>query len=383
MKVKTGDMSRPIRMAFVGLGGCLHTMFGPVLPLVKGLEVVAVVDISDDKLAAARDRYGFGNVYHTLEECLDKEDVDAVLIGTPVYEHVAHAVTCAERGVHVFLEKPMARTPSECDEIIAAHEKAGTILMIGLMKRFNRSMRKVTELIEEGAIGRVMGIRHNWDWGPDETGWVDPGWRGALQTWGGQWGDHGAHSVNLAQWWSGPIQSVSAAFDITGPYPEVENDYIVIRTHESGARSIHQATRYFHRKGEEHYLVFGETGTIETRHSAEVWRYTTPHKVYLYRYGRLREDHQPKHSRNWLREGKLFGQYKVELDHFVDCVRTGKRPITDGAMGRAAVEVTSAAYLSAQEKREVTLPLTQEPDYELFFQTMVPRRTPPRYQRVR
>ena len=355
-------------------------MFGPVLRLVEGLDVVAVVDPSDDKLAAARDVYGLGNGYHSLQACLDRERVDAALIATPVYEHVAHSVACAERGVHVLLEKPMARSPNECDQIIAAHRKAGTILMVAFMKRFNRSMTKVAELIDEGAIGQVMGVRHNWDWGPDESGWIDPGWRGSIQTWGGQWQDHGAHSVNLAQWWAGPVRSVMGTFDITGPYPEVENDYTVICTHESGARSVHQATRYFHRQGEEHYLIFGENGTIETRHSAEVWRYTTPHEIVLHRYGRSSENHQPQHSRNWLRESKQYSQYKVELDHFVDCVRTGKRPLTEGKMGRAAVEVTSAAYLSAQEGREVTLPLTREPDYERFFRSLVPRRTPSRYQ---
>ena len=233
----------------------------------------------------------------------------------------------------------MARSPRECDAIIAAHEKAGTVLMMAFMKRFNRSMRRVTELIEGGEIGAVMGIRHNWDWGPDESGWVDPGWRGSVRTWGGQWQDHGSHSVNLAQWWAGPIRSVMAVFDITGPYPEVENDYIVVCTHESGARSTHQATRYFHRRGEERYLVFGETGTIETRHEAEVWRYTTPHEIVLHRYGRVEENHRPRHSRNWLVESEMHSQYKVELEHFADCVRSGKAPATDGAMGRAAVEV--------------------------------------------
>lgn len=372
-------MTTPVRMALVGLGSCLHTMFGPVLRLVDGLDVVAVVDSREDRLTAAREMYGLDNGYLSLDECLEKEELDAALIGTPVFEHVGHAVACAERGVHVLLEKPMARSPRECDEIIDAHAKAGTVLMMAFMKRFNRSMRKVTELIEGGAIGAVMGIRHNWDWGPDESGWVDPGWRGSVRTWGGQWQDHGSHSVNLSQWWAGPIRSVTAFFDITGPYPEVENDYIVVCTHESGARSTHAATRYFHRRGEERYLVFGETGTVETRHEADVFRYTTPHEIRLHRYGRVEENHRPKHSRNWQVESELHSQYKVELEHFVACVRNGKSPMTDGAMGRAAVEVTSAAYLSALERREVTLPLTEEPDYEYFFRHVAPQRTPARY----
>ena len=55
--------------------------------------------------------------------------------------------------------------------------------------------------------------------------------------------------------------------------------------------------------------------------------------------------------------------------------------LTDGAMVRAAVEGTSAAYLSAQERQEVMLPLTKEPDYENFFRNIVSCRTPPRYQK--
>lgn len=175
------------------------------------------------------------------------------------------------------------------------------------------------------------------------------------------------------------MHAVTACFDITEPYWEVETDYNVICTHASGVRSIHQSTKFFHRESEEHYLIFGETGTIELRHVAGVWQHTTPYELYLHRYGRLRESYQPSFSRNWLEEGRQFGQYRVELEHFVECVRDHKQPITTGESGRAVIEVISAAYLSAQEGREVILPLTELPDYETFFRGMVPR-IPPRYQ---
>lgn len=90
------------------------------------------------------------------------------------------------------------------------------------------------------------------------------------------------------------------------------------------------------------------------------------------------ENHQPPFSVNWLQEGVQYGQYKVELEHFVECIRENKQPITDGAEGRAVIEVISAAYLSAQEKREVTLPLTYLSDYEAFFRSLAPR-IPPAY----
>ena len=235
------------------------------------------------------------------------------------------------------------------------------------MKRFNRSMLKVAELLAEGAIGQVMGVRHNWDWGGHEGASFAPQWRGRLETWGGQWQDHGSHSVDFGALVGRPGALGHGLFRYHRAFYEVDNEYNVICTHASGARSVHQSSKFFHRQSEEHYLIFGETGTIELRHSAAVWHYTTPYKVYLHRYGRLRENHQPPFSINWLKEGQQFGQYKVELEHFVECVRDRKPPRTTGEDGRIVAEIISAAYLSAQEGREVELPLDSLPDFEGFF----------------
>lgn len=371
-------MPDPIRLAFVGCGNCLHVSFGPVLPFVPDIEVVAAVDPSEKALADARDVYGIPAGYTTLAACLQQETVDAVLIAAPVYEHRDLALLCAEHRLHVLMEKPMARTPAECEDIITAHRQSGTILMMAFMKRFNRSMLHVADLLEENAIGQVMGIRHNWDWGGNEEAVYGPHWRGRLETWGGQWQDHGAHSVDLAQWWAGPVKSVSAVFDISEPYFEVENEYNVICTHASGARSVHMSTKLFHRENEERYLIFGETGTISLKHAAGVWQYATPYEAYLHRYGRTRENIAPPFSRNWLEEGKQFGQYKVELDHFAACIRAGQQPRTDGQSGKAVTEVICAAYQSAYERREIDLPAAPDFDYEAFFRSIAPR-IPARY----
>ncbi|MBM3261915.1 MAG: Gfo/Idh/MocA family oxidoreductase [candidate division Zixibacteria bacterium] len=281
-------MTPKIKLAFVGCGHCLRISFGPVLPHVEGIEVVAGVDPSDEALAHARDVYGFPSGYTTLEACLAKEKVDAVLIATPVYTHRDLAIFCAEQGLHVLLEKPMARTLAECDDIIEAHRKAGTVLMMAFMKRFNRTMLRVEELMQQGEIGQVMGIRHNWDWGGMEHPAFGKAWRGFLATYGGQWQGHGSHCVDLARWWAGPVRSVNAVFDITEPGFEVENEYNVVCTHAAGARSVHMSTKFFHHESEERYQIFGETGTIDLKHSAGVWQYTTPYEAFIHRYGSLR-----------------------------------------------------------------------------------------------
>ena len=372
-------MADPVRLAFVGAGGCLSVSFGPVLRFIDGIDVVAAVDPDPNALRSARDDYGIMAGYHDLASCLEHESIDAALIAAPVFLHRDLAVACAEAGVHVLLEKPMARTVGECDEIIVAHERAGTVLMVAFMKRFNRSLRVLTEMLEAGVVGRAMGLRHNWDWGGNEAATFTPHWRGQARTLGGQWQDHGSHSVDLAHWWLGPVRSVMASFDITEPYFEVENEYNVICTHASGARSTHSSSQFYHLRDEERYLVLGETGTLEARHYAGSWQHTSPYEMYLHRWGHIREDHTPPFGRSWLDEGRDHGQYRLELQHFVDCIRQGSEPLTDGASGRAVVEVLTAAYLSALRQAAIELPLDPEADFEPLFAS-IPRRLPPRYQ---
>ena len=372
-------MADEVRLAVVGAGGSLSVSFGPILQFIDGLEVVAVVDPDHQALRRARAEHDIEAGYADLATCLEKESVDAALIASPVFLHRDQAVACAAAGLHVLLEKPMARTVAECDEIIDAHGRAGTVLMVAFMKRFDHSLQRVTELVEAGAIGDVMGLRHNWDFSGDEAPTFGPQWRGEARTLGGQWQDHGSHSVDLARLWLGPVRSVMADFGINEPYWEVENEYAVSCIHESGARSTHASTHLYHLPGEERYLVLGETGTLEVRHQADVWRHASPYEIYLHRWGRVREDRSVTFGHNWLQDGRQHAQFRVELQHFVDCVRTGRKPATDGASGRAVLEVLTAAYLSALRHEIIELPIDPGADFEPLFE-LIPRRVPGPYR---
>lgn len=151
-------------------------------------------------------------------------------------------------------------------------------------------MLRIEELLRDGAIGQVMGVRHNCDWGGSERAGFGAHWHGQLNTWAGQFQGHGSHSVDLARWWAGPVRSVMTEIDIAEPRWEVENEYHVVYTHESGARSQHMSSRFYHRESEEHYLIFGETGTIEPRRCAGIWAWQTPYEFHL--PPRYREDAQ-------------------------------------------------------------------------------------------
>jgi predicted dehydrogenase len=94
--------------------------------------LVGVVDSVPEALQDTGDQFAVDDRFETLEAALDGLEFDAVVITTPTFTHNPLAVAAAEAGKHVFLEKPMALSIAECDEIIEAAERNGVLLQIGL-----------------------------------------------------------------------------------------------------------------------------------------------------------------------------------------------------------------------------------------------------------
>src|SRR5438105_4133434 len=95
----------------------------------------------------------------SVEELLERSDIDAVLISTPHARHAEQAIAAAARGKHILLDKPMATTVEECDRILTAVARAGVKLMIMFGQRFRICNMEAHRLIRDGAIGRVRMIQ--------------------------------------------------------------------------------------------------------------------------------------------------------------------------------------------------------------------------------
>ncbi|HID95420.1 MAG TPA: Gfo/Idh/MocA family oxidoreductase [Candidatus Latescibacteria bacterium] len=165
----------------LGIAGCGATrvMFGVILRLVENGVLVAAMDPEVQRAEEMRKKYGARQVFADYDEFLDKADIDAVIIGSPVYLHAEQVVKAAEAGKHILCEKPMARTIGECDLMLEACRKHGVKLMVGLMKRFDKSMQYAAELIRNGTLGEVVQIIS--DWSCYSSG-RRQGWRVALET---------------------------------------------------------------------------------------------------------------------------------------------------------------------------------------------------------
>ena len=152
-------MKNQVRICVIGAGrvGKNHTRI--MTQRVPGGNIVAVVDpvtASRQEMAA---EYGIAAQFDSLEQALDQCEFEAVIITTPTPTHSALACQAAQHGKHVFLEKPMALSLAECDQIIQATQKHRVLLQVGFMRRFDPEFAAAASRIQNGEIGTPMMIK--------------------------------------------------------------------------------------------------------------------------------------------------------------------------------------------------------------------------------
>jgi predicted dehydrogenase len=367
-----------IRIGIVGCGMATMVMYTPVMRHVERAEVTALCDPFPAALEHVLAYFPSAAGYLDYDQFLRDARVDALIVATPINLHRDQVVKAAHMGKHVLCEKPMARTLAECDDMIAACESAGVTLMVGFMKRFDKSMVHAKQLIEQGRLGAPLHVLCDWRGQQpgqrrDEIRDRAFSWRGQMQTWGGVYQDTGSHTTDLARWWLGDIETVSGEVSVLHPGREVEDSAVGVYLHEGGRRSVH-LMGFSNMASRERYQIDGSKATLEIEYGPMSFSSTDPFRMHLYEQGGSSVYDETRYNNIVLDEElRTAGRYKVELDHFCECVLDGKPPLTNGLDGRKAIEAINAVYLSAYLGEKVHLPLESTPDLEQIFAEMKAR----------
>jgi len=168
----------------------------------QGSRVVACCDSNQDTLAACRTKFGADTFTTDDYQKLLKQDLDAVIIATPDFLHEKHALAALRRGLAVYLEKPMALTIAGCDRILAAAKKHRARLYLGHNMRHMAFVRRMKELIDEGAIGEVKACwcRHYVGHGGD---FYFRDWHAERKNTTGLLLQKAAHDIDVIHWLCG------------------------------------------------------------------------------------------------------------------------------------------------------------------------------------
>jgi predicted dehydrogenase len=210
-----------VRWGIIGVGNVTERKSGPGFQQAERSELVAVMRRKGDLAAAYARRHHVPRWYDDADELINDPEVDAVYVATPPDSHRDYVVRVARAGKPVYVEKPMARTALECEEMISTCDEAGVALFVAYYRRAMPRFATVKELLDSGRIGqlRSVSIRNERPGNVDEAdhgAWrVDPKISG-----GGHFVDLGSHILDLLDWLLGPVtHAAGIAANRGGRYP--------------------------------------------------------------------------------------------------------------------------------------------------------------------
>lgn len=292
----------------------------------------------------------------TVEALVARPDVDAVVVATPDQNRLEITEKAAAAGKHVLVEKPMAPTVAECDQMIAACNTAGVNLGVVKTERFRVLTRKAKQLVDNNEIGAVRMMRtmsafpinvtrelfEDRQWMYDPAG-------------GGLFMGMASHNADFLRWISGRnairvFAQVSTFSDIQAPAQSVMaqiefEDGLMGHmwiSSEFPSPSFPSSEVRFQIIGSDGMLDFDNFDYLDMGKGEEWQRVFTPEK-----FDYLKEPKSPI---------RLEPHVNV-VQGFVDSVRDQRMPTVGGTEGRAAVEICEACLISAREKQVVELPL--------------------------
>ena len=305
-----------------------------------GSELIAF-DVSEEVLTSVREKYKV-RTCSELNKVL--QEAEGVFICTPNHLHASQALQAVKNNCHVFIEKPLAHTQENVDDLLSLAKEKERIVTVGYMLRFYEPLKKIKELLDQNAIGKVYG-------GHIECGQYLPSWRptvdysknyGAIKSQGGGVILDIIHEINYAKWLFGPIIEV---FCMAGTLSDLEintEDFAKILLKNSSGALISLHLDYLQQTYSRNCKIIGEKGTI-------TWDFFG-HQVRWY--------HADK--KKW---ETLFAQENLDINEayleeekqFLNGVAGGKKPIVSGEEAKEDLRIALAALQSAAKKEPVYL----------------------------
>jgi predicted dehydrogenase len=323
----------PLRLGVIGCGAVTERYHLPALLASSDIRVTAFADPALDRARALAERAGGGSAVADHRELIGT--VDAALVAVPNAWHEPIASDLLRAGIHVLVEKPMARTAVECDRMIAAAASAGAVLAIGHDFRHFPVARFARDFFVAGALGRIrrVDLRQSAGgrWPYASTAVLSPAAGGGVLL------DFGVHLYDLLLWWLGEIEPVSYRDDAEGG---VESECECELRLADGAPVHVELSRS--RTLRDTVVVEGERGRVEIGvFEPAVVRLSLPGGAEL-----AGAAPDPEFDRAPLRA--VFGR---QLADFVGAIRQRRAPLVSGPDARRAVALVEGCYARKQPLR--------------------------------
>ena len=328
-----------IRIGVCGVGriGRFHAQ--NVASSVETAELVAVADPIRSLAHAIGKRFG-ARTYDNFREMAKKERLDAVIVATPTRTHAEHVELAADAQIPVLLEKPIALTTKEADQIVSTVRKSGIKFQLGFNRRWDPSYRKAKRMIVDGEIGKPLVVK---TCARDPQPPPDDYIRGS----GGIFVDECIHDIDIALWlMNSPVKQVWATGTTTvypqfAKYGDFDNAVAILQFSNRGLGIIEgsRTSTYGYDLRTE---VMGSRGQVRI----DNWKEDSAR---LWTKGGAVDDPYP-----WFMN-RFAEAYRREIIGFCDYISKGGKSPVSAEEGREALRVAIAARESTKAKRMIRI----------------------------
>jgi len=342
------------KVALLGAGFIADIHVESYQRFIPEAEVVAVYSRDPARAEAFAKKHRIPKWFSDWKKAIEESDCDVVDVGLPNNLHAPVVLAAAAASKHVIIEKPLALTLEEADQMIAACKAANRKLMYAEELCFAPKYERVRKLVTEGAVGKVYHLRqcekHS---GPHSDWFYD-----IKQSGGGALMDMGCHGLAWFRWMLGGRPKVLSVYaNMQSVFHQArtkaEDNSVCIVEFEGGVVGVAENSWAKHGGMDDRVEVFGDGGVIYADLFVGNSALTYSEKG----YGYAMEKSGATQGWSFTIFEEAFNQgYPQELKHFIECVREDKEPLVTGEDGRAVLEMMYAAYASAGTGMKIALP---------------------------
>ena len=291
--------------------------------------------------------------YTDYRSMIQEVKPDLVSIATESGIHAEIALFCIDHGVHVIIEKPMAMSISDANEIIQRSEEKHVKVSACHQNRFNIAVQEMRHALEAGRFGRLSHGSIHVRWNRNQGYYDQAPWRGTWAQDGGALMNQCIHGIDLLRWtFGGEIEEVyGQTRQQFHDYLEAEDVGMAVVKFKNGAiATIEGTTNVYPKNLEETLYIFGEKGTVKiggtSTNNIDVWDFADESEADTKNKG-LQEE-----------TSNVYGNGHTSLfADMIDAIQNDRKPYVDAYAGRDALELVLAIYKSQKEGHAVRLPL--------------------------
>jgi len=347
-------------VAVIGCGRISYKGIEAIINNKETLQLVATCDPIEEKAIAKKNEYieKLGkdekvSIHMDYKEMLEKEDVDIVYIATESGYHPEIAINCMNKGKHVIVEKPMALSIKDADEMIACAKKNNVKLCVSHQNRFNAAIQKLRKEIEANRFGKMVNGTARILWNRNMGYYEQAPWRGTYELDGGTLMNQCIHNIDLLQWMMcSEVDTVYAQCDTFLRDIEAEDFGAIVIRFKNGAVGIIEGSACVYPKNlEETLSIFGEKAAVCIGGLAV-------NKIETWRVEGSEESEEEVLAAQEADPDNVYGfGHTLLFKDVVDSIIENREPLVSGEEAKKPLEIILAAYKSTATGMPVKFPL--------------------------